>query len=232
MNKNNLQKWFELLPEEEQNRAVALCSLAAADRSEGKIIYPAQDDIFRALELVSPEKVKVVIVGQDPYFNPGQANGLAFSVNEGVAFPPSLKNIFKELNSDLGVAVPSSGDLSSWAEQGVLLLNTVLTVEEGKPNSHSKRGWQKFVFEVFKACSELPQPIVFMLWGGQARAFTKDLSLSDRPDKLVLCSSHPSPLGARKSSADIPAFLGSQPFSKANNWLVSKGVELTEWGLE
>lgn len=229
---NNLNKWLNSLPLEIRTLGDSLYSLAAAERESGKTIYPAQENIFKALILTPPESVKVVIVGQDPYYNPGQANGLAFSVNKGVSLPPSLKNIFKELNSDLGGTTPSSGDLTIWAKQGVLLLNTILTVEEGKPNSHSKRGWQAFVREVLKICVELPQPIVFILWGAQARAFIEPLFLSGNTSKLLLYSSHPSPLGARKASAAVPAFIGSCPFSKTNNWLANRGIKPVNWMLD
>ena len=226
---SNIQKWFDHLPEESVGLAESLINRVASERAAGKEIYPSQENILRALDLTPPEKVKVVIVGQDPYFNPGQANGLAFSVNHGVILPPSLKNIFKEMSNDLGSMIPTSGDLSSWAEQGVLLLNTVLTVEKGKPYSHSKWGWQKFVLSVFKTCAELPQPIVFMLWGGQARAFVADLQLSD--NKFVILSSHPSPLGARKGNEVVPPFIGSKPFSRCNMYLHRMGISLVRWEL-
>ena len=173
----------------------------------------------------------MVIVGQDPYHGPGQANGLAFSVAPGVAVPPSLRNIFRELHEDIGCAVPKSGDLSAWAERGVLLLNTALTVEQGRPASHAKWGWDSFVLDVCRVCLELPQPIVFLLWGGYARAFTAGLQISQHPGKASVCSSHPSPLGAAKGNEAVSAFLGSRPFSKANAFLASMGSEPVDWDL-
>lgn len=170
-------------------------------------------------------------ISQDPYHQPGQANGLAFSVAPGVKFPPSLRNIFKELHADLNVPIPRSGDLTAWAERGVLLLNTSLTVEEGRPNSHAKWGWQEFVRSVLKICTELPQPVVFLLWGGNARAFVADLQINSCDNKIALCSSHPSPLGATKGSDAAPAFLGSRPFSQANYYLQSMGAEPINWEL-
>lgn len=226
-------KWSEMLSKETLQLARTLALRAAHERQQGKVIYPAQEDIFRALTVTPPESVKVVIVGQDPYHGPGQANGLAFSVNPGVAFPPSLRNIFKELETDTGIPYPEPGhgDLTPWAKQGVLLLNTVLTVEQGRANSHKDWGWQQFVLEVFKTCARLPQPIVFILWGGQARAFVAGLQLSKCHNKVCLCSSHPSPLGAMKGDSVIPAFIGSRPFSQANWHLVRMGSEPIDWRL-
>lgn len=228
----NREKWFDLLSDEDVCLGKALIEKAADERAAGRVIFPEQDKILRAIELTPPEAVKVVIVGQDPYFNAGQANGLAFSVNPGVKLPPSLKNIFKELSSDIGCPEAVSGDLTAWAEQGVLLLNTVLTVYEGSPNSHSKWGWQKFVRSIFEACLRLPQPVVFLLWGGQARGFMSDLQADVVGNKVCFCSSHPSPLGARKASADVPAFMGSRPFSSTNEWLIENGVEPIDWSLD
>ena len=224
-------KWNDILAESDRKLANRLVKRAAEERAHGKQIFPPQNIIFQALEATSPDKVKVVIVGQDPYHGPGQANGLAFSVGPVITPPPSLKNIFKELNSDLGLPIPQSGDLRQWAEQGVLLLNTVLTVEQGKPNSHKDWGWQNFTLAVFKACVKLPQPIVFILWGGQARAFAAGLQISSQPNKACIFSSHPSPLGAGKGNEAVPAFIGSKPFSAANNLLRAMGAEGINWKL-
>ena len=224
-----MQAWIEHLPAQTVENAMKLARRAEEERQRGAVIYPPQENIFRALEITPPEKVKVVLVGQDPYHGAGQANGLAFSVHPGVRIPPSLRNIFKELQNDLDIPMPASGDLTHWAEQGVLLLNTVLTVQEGKPNSHKSWGWQNFTLEVFRACTRLPQPVVFLLWGGQARAFTSGLTFSGT--KAVLCSSHPSPLGASQGTAAAPAFLGSRPFSGANRLLESMGASPVDWSL-
>ena len=224
-------KWNDILPKEDRQLAIQLTKRAEEERAKGKEIYPPQNLIFQALETTPPDKVKVAIVGQDPYHGPGQANGLAFSVGPGIVPPPSLKNIFKELHADLEYPIPETGDLSPWARQGVLLLNTVLTVEQGRPNSHKDWGWQDFTLAVFRACVHLPQPIVFILWGGQARAFVAGLQLSNYPKKACLMSSHPSPLGAGKGSAAAPAFIGSRPFSAANKLLQSMGAEEVDWRL-
>lgn len=226
-----MKKWSDILPKESLDLAKTLACKAQTETKAGKVIYPAHENIFRALTLTSPESVKIVIVGQDPYHGAGQANGLAFSVNPGVKIPPSLRNIFKELSEDIGCAIPSSGDLTPWAERGILLLNTVLTVEEGKANSHAGWGWQAFVLEVFRACTQLPQPIVFILWGGQARAFTAGLQLSQQDRKACICSSHPSPLGAKSGNSAVPAFIGSRPFSTANQLLQSMGAEPVDWAI-
>ena len=158
-------KWSDILSPAALEKAKQLQARVKKEGANGHIIYPPQDQIFRALTLTQPEAVKVVIIGQDPYHGPGQANGLAFSVSPGVAIPPSLRNIFKELQDDLGCPPPKSGDLTPWAERGVLLLNTSLTVEQGKPASHAAWGWQLFVSDICRACVALPQPIVFLLWG-------------------------------------------------------------------
>lgn len=189
---------------------------------EHKNIYPAKSDIFKALELSSYENTKLVILGQDPYYNFGQANGLAFSVNRGVKIPPSLKNIFKELESDLSIEPSNNGDLSKWASQGVLLLNTSLSVEEKKPNSHRAIGWQKFTDKVIKLVNDKDKACVFFLWGNNAKA--KE-SLITNPIHKIIKSSHPSPLSARIS------FFGSKPFSKANDFLREEGREEINWNL-
>lgn len=226
-----MEKWSNLLSSQTLGEAMSLAKKAQAARSSGLTVYPPQSQIFQALTLTPPEKVKVVIVGQDPYHGAGQANGLAFSVSPGVPIPPSLRNIFREMHADIGAKIPDSGDLTHWAEQGVLLLNTVLTVQEGMPNSHKDWGWQKFVLEVFRVCVTLPQPSVFLLWGRQAQSFVSGLPIDKLPNKRVLCSSHPSPLGAGKGSAEVPAFLGSKPFSRTNHLLKEMGAEPIEWAL-
>lgn len=224
-----MHKWSEILSPAAMAKAKELQQRAKVESKEGAIIYPPNDKIFNALTLTPPDTVKVVIIGQDPYHGAGQANGLAFSVNPGVALPPSLRNIFKELHDDIGCPIPTSGDLTPWAERGVLLLNTSLTVERGKPASHSGWGWQEFVLDICKACVMLPQPIVFLLWGGHARAFTAGLPIT--ANKWDICSSHPSPLGATKGSGPVPAFLGSRPFSQANRFLKVCGAEPVDWRL-
>ena len=216
--------WNDILPEEACLVAKSLEGMACLNRKAGHIVYPSQDQIFRALELTSPEQCRVCCLGQDPYHQPHQANGLAFSVNEGVPFPPSLRNIFKELHDDLGLDIPTSGDLTHWTKQGVLLLNTVLTVEEGKPKSHDTWGWQTFTEAILGATRKLPQSICFILWGGSAQSAAERANVEDTPyPRLILRSVHPSPLSAYRG------FFGSKPFSKANDFLIAHGATPINW---
>lgn len=229
MDEQNLSAWLCRL---EPTAAAACRDLLAniqAMRDSGKVIFPAQENILRALCAVAPQDVRAVIIGQDPYHEPGQAMGLSFSVPEGVRLPPSLRNIFKELQSDTGCPLPQSGDLTAWTEQGVLLLNTVLTVEAHRANSHKGLGWEQVTGSVLHAVSRLAQPVVFLCWGRQAHeTLLKYAVPNDR--QTVLCSTHPSPLSAYKSTAAYPAFLGSKPFSRANQWLGKYGQRI-EWKL-
>lgn len=185
-----------------------------------KIIYPEVKYILRALDIVSPHDIKVVILGQDPYHGEGQAHGLSFSVNDGVCFPPSLRNIFTELKSDLNVEIPESGNLTKWAEQGVLLLNTVLSVEKEKAASHSNKGWEQFTDRIIAIINENCDHVVFILWGAKAQL---KANFVDRNKHLVLESAHPSPL------ASYRGFFGSRPFSKANAWLLKMGKSEIKW---
>jgi uracil-DNA glycosylase len=193
--------------------------VAAADR-KGPPVYPAARNIFRALDHCEPSEIKVVIIGQDPYHGPGQANGLCFSVNDGVPHPPSLRNIFKEIADDLGVAAPASGNLDRWAEQGVLLLNASLTVREGQPNSHADKGWQTFTDAVVAALGEAREGIVYMLWGAFAQRKGERL---DGGRNLILKAAHPSPLSAHNG------FFGCRHFSRANEYLVGTGKTPITW---
>ena len=185
-----------------------------------KTVYPPYDDIFNAFKFTDIDDVKVVILGQDPYHEEGQAHGLAFSTPEGRPIPRSLKNIFKEINAEYGYPIPDSGCLEGWAKQGVFLLNTVLTVEAGNANSHSKCGWQTFTDNVIKILNNLEQPIVFLLWGKQAE---KKKEFLDNPNHLVLVTSHPSPFSARRG------FLGSNHFKKANEFLRQNNKKEIDW---
>lgn len=185
-----------------------------------KIIYPPQPLYFQALNLTPLNKVKVVILGQDPYHGPNQANGLCFSVAEGVRHPPSLQNIFKERKQDLGKEIPVSGDLSRWAEQGVLLLNSVLTVEGEQAASHQKKGWEEFTDKIISVVNENCENVVFILWGAYAQ---KKAAFVDTTRHHVLQSVHPSPLSSHRG------FFGSKPFSKTNAWLESKKIKPIEW---
>ena len=190
---------------------------------EEKNIYPPRDEIFKSLELSSFEDTNVVILGQDPYYNPGQAEGLSFSVKKGVKLPPSLRNIYKEMNNDLGLEPAKNGTLISWARQGVLLLNASLTVEEKKPNSHKSIGWQIFTDKIISLLNEREIPLVFILWGNFARS-KKALITNSR--HLILESAHPSPLSARNG------FLGSKPFSKTNEFLKKNNLKVIDWEIE
>lgn len=190
---------------------------------DGAVIYPP--DPLRALSWGGPSDVRVVIVGQDPYHGPGQAEGLAFSVAPGVRTPPSLRNIFKEQQRDLGLAMPTDGSLLSWATQGVLLLNTSLTVEDGRAGSHAGQGWEVLTDAVIEACSASEEAKVFMLWGAHAQ---KKASAIDMTRHLVLCANHPSPLSAHRGP--VP-FLGCGHFGTANRWLAARGLPPIDWAL-
>jgi uracil-DNA glycosylase len=193
------------------------------ERQAGKVIYPPGAFIFNAFNTTPFDNVKVVILGQDPYHNPGQAHGLSFSVPRNIAPPPSLVNIFKEICSDVGIANPHHGNLEKWANQGVLLLNAALTVEANNPMSHSKIGWHEFTNDVIKTISDKKDHVVFMLWGAFAKSKQE---LIDRNKHLVLTAAHPSPLSAHNG------FFGCRHFSKANQWLRDHGIEPIDWSLE
>ena len=227
-------KWIDIIPEDKIFTAQMLAMAAKEEREKGKIICPPQDQIYRALELTPPDKVKVVIIGQDPYHTPGQANGLAFSIANGNPIQPSLRNIFKELVSDIGCPMPTTTDLTPWAEQGVLLLNATLTVEAHKANSHANWGWQSFTSEIFRACSNLPQPIVFLAWGKFAQGIVNKIYPEKTTDwreiirtqhKACMFTAHPSPLSASRG------FFGTKPFSYANTILEMLGSEPVDWSL-
>lgn len=183
-------------------------------------VFPPGKEIFRAFDCADFDKVKVVIIGQDPYHGPGQANGLCFSVRDGVPMPPSLKNIFKEIQNDLGKPIPKSGDLERWANQGVLLLNATLTVRASSPGSHQKKGWEQFTDAVIKEISDKKSNVVFLLWGAYAQ---KKGEIIDRTRHLVLMSAHPSPFSADRG------FFGNKHFSKTNEYLKSKGLTEIDW---
>ena len=185
-------------------------------------VHPPHDQVFAALHLTSYASTRVMILGQDPYHGPGQAHGLAFSVRDGVRVPPSLANIHKELHGDLGLPVPDHGNLEAWAHQGVLLLNTTLTVRGGQAASHQGRGWETFTDRVIRVVDAKPEHVVFILWGGHAR---KKKTLIDRDRHTILESPHPSPLSAHQG------FLGSRPFSRANDALRAHGQAPIDWSL-
>lgn len=185
-----------------------------------RTVYPDKYDIFNALHFTPYTKVRVVILGQDPYHGPGQAHGLSFSVKQGIPIPPSLKNIFSELHNDLGCYIPNNGDLTKWAQQGVLLLNTVLTVRQGAANSHHGLGWETFTDRVIQVLNQREKPVVFILWGAHAQAKQQSID-SDR--HFIIKSPHPSPLSANRG------FFGSRPFSQTNAFLRQIGSSQIDW---
>ncbi|WP_203363454.1 uracil-DNA glycosylase [Bacillus sp. REN10] len=214
--------WAELIQEEFQKPYyLQLREFLKKEYANGHV-YPNMYNIFNALHLTSYKETKVVILGQDPYHGPNQAHGLSFSVQPGVPFPPSLRNIFKELSHDLGCNIPDSGSLVPWAEQGVLLLNTVLTVRQGEANSHRGKGWEQFTDRVISCINERERPVVFILWGRPAQ--TK-LALIDQSKHKIIQAPHPSPLSASRG------FFGSKPFSKANTFLQELGETPINWCL-
>ena len=264
----NIATWLGDAPQPVRDTTNRLLERIALLRAE-QTIYPAQDDILNALAYTPADKVKVVILGQDPYHGPNQAMGLSFSVPATqTKLPPSLRNIYKELNADLGCPIPTTGDLTPWAQQGVLLLNTTLTVREHAANSHAKLGWSTLTDYIIERCCQLPQPVVFLAWGRPAikliesakARVSKDAleggagvagSGSDDPAssgtapavadatgsssgdalacKFILKSTHPSPLSANRATAELPAFMGSRPFSAANRLLKQHGSSPVNW---
>jgi uracil-DNA glycosylase len=218
MNLNN--DWDEIIGDEfKKDYYLELRNFLKTEYNSQKI-YPDMYDIYNALRLTPYKNVKAVILGQDPYHGEGQAHGLCFSVKKGVKLPPSLQNIYKEIESDIGTKMPQHGDLTSWAKQGVLLLNTTLTVREGRPQSHTGKGWEILTDEIIKRLNESPNPIVYILWGSNARSKKKYIT---NKNHLVLESVHPSPLSAYNG------FFGCHHFSRANEFLNSKGIKGIDW---
>ncbi len=215
--------WDNKLSEEYKKEYFTELMNFVKDEYEKKTIYPKKNEVFNAFRYTDFDNVKVVILGQDPYHGPNQAEGLSFSVSNEVLKPPSLQNIFKELESDLGIHFPKSNSLKPWAKQGVLLLNAVLTVEEHKPTSHKGRGWEIFTDDVIKILNEKEEPLVFILWGAYARSKKE---LITNPKHLIIESAHPSPFSARNG------FFGSKPFSRTNAFLKSKGLKEIDWTIE
>ena len=215
--------WDELLKEEFQKDYYQRLRQFLAYEYKHYAVYPDMYDIFNALKYTPYHAVKVVLLGQDPYHGPNQAHGLCFSVKKGVALPPSLKNIFQELNQDIGCAIPPHGELTKWAKQGVLLLNTVLTVRGGQANSHANQGWEILTDEIIKKINEKDEPVVFLLWGRNAQ---NKASLITNPKHLILKCSHPSPLSAYNG------FFGCRHFSKTNAYLIQNGLTPIDWQIE
>lgn len=215
--------WNELLKDEFSKDYYLSLREFLKNEYTTKIIYPDKYDIFNALHYTSYKDVKVVILGQDPYHGPNQAHGLSFSVSPGVKIPPSLLNIYKELNSDLGCYIPNNGYLKKWADQGVLLLNTSLTVRAGEANSHKNKGWEIFTDKIISLINKKTDPVVFLLWGNNAINKKK---LITNKQHLILSSTHPSPLSASRG------FFGSKPFSKINKFLISVNKAPIDWQIE
>lgn len=216
-------KWDELLKEEYKKEYYINLINYVKEEYKTKTIYPKENEVFNAFRYTDFDNVKVVILGQDPYHGPNQAEGLSFSVSNDVLKPPSLQNIFKELESDLGIQFPKSNSLKPWARQGVLLLNAVLTVEEHKPTSHKDKGWENFTDNVIKIINKKEEPVVFILWGAYARA---KKALITNPKHLIIESAHPSPFSARNG------FFGSKPFSKTNAFLKKNNIKEIDWRVE
>lgn len=218
--KNN---WHTFLDEELKQAYYLELRKFLAQEYRSKTIYPDMYDIYNALHYTDYHDVKVVILGQDPYHGPNQAHGLSFSVKPGIAAPPSLVNIFKELHDDLGCYIPNNGYLKKWTDQGVLLLNTSLTVRAGQANSHQKIGWERFTDKVIRLLNERNDPMVFILWGSNAQS---KIPIITNPNHRIIKSAHPSPLSAHRG------FFGSKPFSKANQYLTSWGQPAIDWQIE
>lgn len=217
------EEWLRVLGQEfEQPYMQKLRAFLIARKQAGATIYPPGDEMFNALNSTPLSQVKAVILGQDPYHGPGQAHGLCFSVRKGIRIPPSLVNIYKELESDLGLPAPGHGCLQHWAAGGVLLLNAVLTVERGQAGAHQGQGWERFTDAVVQAVNDHCPHVVFLLWGSQAK---KKGSAIDTRRHLVLTAPHPSPLSAHRG------FLGCRHFSRANQWLESQGIEPVDWSI-
>lgn len=226
------QQFFSSLPPSWQKPLEQVCNRPETDalieylqarEASGATIYPAKKNIFAALQATPFNVVRVVIVGQDPYHGPGQAHGLSFSVPQGITTPPSLRNIFKEINQDIGMPRPLSGTLTGWAQQGVLLLNAILTVEAGKPAAHARRGWELFTDAIIEQLVKRPHPTVFMLWGAYAQKKFHNLPANtDYSQHLILKAAHPSPLS-------VKGFLGCRHFSKANEFLQNHNLPAVNW---
>jgi uracil-DNA glycosylase len=214
--------WHDLITQEFEQPYFKSLSVFLKQAYQNTTVYPPKEQVFNAFSYFDYKDLKVILIGQDPYHQPQQAHGLCFSVNPGITFPPSLQNIFKELSDDLGCLPPSSGSLIPWAKQGVLLLNTVLTVEANKPLSHQNKGWETFTDTILSAANAHPEPCVFLLWGKTAQA--KAALITD-PKHLILFAPHPSPLSVYRG------FFGSKPFSQANAFLKQNGRKEIVWCL-
>ena len=218
------KNWYELLQKQFNSPEYIAFSKWLDSEYAHYTIYPKPENVFNALNLVRYNDVKVVIIGQDPYHGPNQAHGLSFSVEKDVKIPPSLQNIYKELHDDMGCYVPNNGNLTKWAKQGVLMLNSVLTVRAGNPNSHKGKGWELITTQIVKSLNDRDEPVIFMLWGSNAKAFAKYI---DSTKHYVLLASHPSPMSANQGG-----WFGCKHFSKANSILNKLGKSQIDWQIE
>lgn len=218
------KNWYELLKDRFESQYFSDLQKKLNGEYNSKIIYPKPENVFNALNLVKYNDVKVVIIGQDPYHGPNQAHGLCFSVQKDVAVPPSLQNIYKELKADLDCQIPTHGNLTKWAKQGVLLLNTVLTVQSGMPNSHKGWGWEKITTRVIELLNQREEPVIFMLWGSSAKEIGKGINTNRH---YVLTAVHPSPMSAMQGG-----WFGCKHFSKANEILKKIGKQPIDWQIE
>ena len=217
------KNWYDILKDEFNSQSYKNLEKFLGEEYKKYTIYPASEHIFNAINYVPYDKVKVVIIGQDPYHEPNQAMGLSFSVPKETDIPPSLQNIYKEIQSDVGATIPSHGDLTSWAKQGVLLLNSVLTVRRGQANSHKNKGWEQITTKIIEKLNEREKPLVFMLWGRNAKEVGENINTQKH---LVLTAAHPSPLSAYNG------FFGCKHFSKANEFLSKNGIEPIDWQIK
>lgn len=218
------KNWYEKLQPEFESESYKKLEEFLTHEYQTKTIYPEPKDVFNAINLVKYDAVKVVIIGQDPYHNPKQAHGLSFSVEKDISIPPSLQNIYKELKSDLGCYIPNNGNLTKWAKQGVLLLNSVLTVEQNKPNSHKGKGWEKITGKIIELLNQREDPIIFLLWGGNAKSLGKNI---DKNKHYILSAVHPSPMSANQGG-----WFGCKHFSQTNEILEKLGKAPIDWQIE
>lgn len=218
------KNWYEKLQPEFESESYKKLEEFLTHEYQTKTIYPEPKDVFNAINLVKYDAVKVVIIGQDPYHNPKQAHGLSFSVEKDISIPPSLQNIYKELKSDLGCYIPNNGNLTKWAKQGVLLLNSVLTVEQNKPNSHKGKGWEKITGKIIELLNQREDPIIFLLWGGNAKSLGKNI---DKNKHYILSAVHPSPMSANQGG-----WFGCKHFSQINEILEKLGKAPIDWQIE
>lgn len=218
------KNWYDLLKDEFSSESYKQLERWLTNEYQSKTIYPKAECVFNALNLVKFNDVKVVIIGQDPYHNPNQAHGLSFSVEKDVSIPPSLLNIYKELKDDLNCYIPNNGNLTKWAKQGVLLLNSVLTVEQNKPNSHKNKGWEHITSKIVQLLSNRDDPVIFLLWGSNAKSIGKNIDTSKH---YVLTAVHPSPMSANQGG-----WFGCKHFSKCNQILKSLNKEPIDWQIE